>query len=88
VPTVARKDTGKMNVPSGPETPRRPPRPEAEAKLLKESITLLRKEASPGRKTLSGWPLLRIMMRTRADWAPFYWAPSGYGPNEDRGPSC
>jgi hypothetical protein len=41
----------------GPGTPRSPPRPEAEAKLLKESISLLRGEGAPGRKTLSGWPL-------------------------------
>jgi hypothetical protein len=50
-------------------------RPEAEAKLLKESISLLRGEPAPGRKTSLGWPLLRIMRRTRIDQAPFYWAP-------------
>jgi hypothetical protein len=33
-------------------SPRRPSRPEAEAKLLKESISLLRGEAAPGRKTV------------------------------------
>jgi hypothetical protein len=75
VPTVVRKDTGKMNVPSGPGTPRRSSRPEAEAKLLKESIGLPRTEVAPGRKTSSGWPLLRIMRRTREDQAPFFWAP-------------
>jgi hypothetical protein len=75
VPIVIRKDTGKMNVPNGPGTPRKPPRPEAEAEFLKESIGLLRREATPGRKTSSGWPLLRIMRRTRTDRAPFYWAP-------------
>jgi hypothetical protein len=48
VPTVIRKDTRKMNV---PETSRRPPRPEAEAELLKERNSLLREEAAPGRKT-------------------------------------
>jgi hypothetical protein len=52
-----------------------PPRPEAEAELLKESIGLPRAEVAPGRKTLLGWPLLRIMRRRRMDWAPFYWAP-------------
>jgi hypothetical protein len=29
---------------------------------------------APGRKTLSGWSLLRIIRRTRTDQAPFYWA--------------
>jgi hypothetical protein len=42
-----------------------PPRPEAEAKLLKESIGLLRGEVAPGRKILSGLTLLRIIRRTR-----------------------
>jgi hypothetical protein len=64
VPTVIRKDT-----------PRRPPRPEAKAKLLKENIGLLRGEVVPGRKTSLGWPLLRIKRRTRMDQVPFYWAP-------------
>jgi hypothetical protein len=72
--TAIKKDTGKMNVPNGPGTLRRPPRPEAEAKLLKESISLLRGEAAPGRKNSLDWPLLRIIRRTRMDWAPFYWA--------------
>jgi hypothetical protein len=43
--------TGKMNVPNGPGTPRRLPRPESEAEFLKESIGLLRGEVVPGRKT-------------------------------------
>jgi hypothetical protein len=75
VPTVVRKDTGKMNVPNGPGALRKPPRPEAEAKLLNESIGLLRGEAATGRKTSPSWPLLRIMRRTRMNWAPIYWAP-------------
>jgi hypothetical protein len=73
VPVVIRKDTGTMNVPNDLGTPRKSSRPEAEAELLKECIGLLRGEVAPGRKTSSGWPLLRIM-RTRTDWAPFYWA--------------
>jgi hypothetical protein len=47
--------------------PEATPRPEAEAELLKESISLLRGEATPGRKTSSNWPLLRILRRTRMD---------------------
>jgi hypothetical protein len=61
--------------PNGPGTPRRAPRPEAEAELLKESISQLREKVVPGRKTSSGWQLLRIMRRIRMDQAPFYWAP-------------
>jgi hypothetical protein len=64
-----------MNVLNGPGIPRRHSRPEAEDKLVKESIGLLRGELAPGRKTSLGWPLLRIMRRTRMDQAPFYWAP-------------
>jgi hypothetical protein len=51
---------------------RRPPSPEAEAELLKESISLLRGEVALGRKTSLYWPLLRIMRRTRMDQGPFY----------------
>jgi hypothetical protein len=86
VPTVIRKDTGKMNVPNAPGTPIRLPRPEAEAELLMESIGLFRGEAAPGRKTSLGWPLLRILRRTRMDRAPSTGAPGAYGPNEDREP--
>jgi hypothetical protein len=64
---IVRKDTGKMNVPNGPGTPTSPPRPEAEAKLLKEIISLLRGEVAPGRRTSLGWPLLRIVRQTRTD---------------------
>jgi hypothetical protein len=35
--------------------------------LLKEIIDLLREEVAPGNKTSLGWPLLRIMRRTRMD---------------------
>jgi hypothetical protein len=49
VPTIVRKDAGKMNAPNGSGTPRKSPRPEAEAELLKESISLLRGEVE--RKT-------------------------------------
>jgi hypothetical protein len=53
----------------------RTPQPEAEARLLKESIGLLKGEVAAERKTSSDWPLLRIMRRTRTDQAPFYWSP-------------
>jgi hypothetical protein len=74
---VVRKDSIKTNVPKGLGTLRKPPRPEAEAELLKESISLLKGEATPGRKISSCWPLLRIMRRIRMDQAPFYWASKG-----------
>jgi hypothetical protein len=74
-PIVVKKDTGKMNAPNGPGTLKRPPRPEAGAKLLKKSISLLRGKAAPGRKISSGWSLLSIVRRTRAGKAPFYWVP-------------
>jgi hypothetical protein len=64
-----------MNVPTGPGTSRKHPLPEAEAELLKESIGVLRGEVVPGRRTVSGWPLLRIVRRTRTDWALFHWVP-------------
>jgi hypothetical protein len=51
-PTVVKKDTGKINTPNGPGTPRRPHRPEAGAELLKESIGLLRGKVAPGKKGL------------------------------------
>jgi hypothetical protein len=45
--TVVRKDTGKVNVPDGSGNPRSPtPRLESEAKLLKDSIGLLRGEVA------------------------------------------
>jgi hypothetical protein len=80
VPTVIRKDTEKINVSNTPGTPRRPPRPEAEVKLLKESINLLRGEAAPEKKTSSDWPLLRIVRKTRMDQAPSYWVPRSLWP--------
>jgi hypothetical protein len=55
VPTVIRKGTGKMNVSNGPGIPRRLPRPEAEAKLLRESISLFAGRLVSMRKTLSDW---------------------------------
>jgi hypothetical protein len=51
------------------------PRPEAEAELLEESIGLFRGGMATGRKMLLEGPLLRIVRKTRTDWAPFYWAP-------------
>jgi hypothetical protein len=36
---VVRMDTGRMNIPNRPGTPKRPPRPEAEAELSRESIS-------------------------------------------------
>jgi hypothetical protein len=50
-----------MNIPNVPGTTRRPPRPEAEAEELKESIDLLMRETALGKKTSSGWPLLTFM---------------------------
>jgi hypothetical protein len=47
--TVIKKDTGKMNVPNGPGTPKRLLQPKAEAKLLKESISLLGEKRPLGR---------------------------------------
>jgi hypothetical protein len=49
VPTVIRKGNGRMNVPNRTGTPRRPPRPEAEARLLKENISPPTGEPVPGR---------------------------------------
>jgi hypothetical protein len=73
VPTVFKKDNGKMSVPKDQGTPRSPPptKPEAEDKLLKESISLLKGEAAPGRKMSLDWPLLRIVRRTRTEQTPF-----------------
>jgi hypothetical protein len=88
VPTVIRKDTGKINVLNGPGILRRLPRPEAETELLKESIGLLRGEEAPGRMTLSSWPILRTVRRTRMDQAHSAGSPRACGPNEDRGSSC
>jgi hypothetical protein len=56
-----------MNAPNGTRIPRTPPRPEAEAQVLKEIIGLLRGISAPGRKTSSGWPFLRIMRKIRVD---------------------
>jgi hypothetical protein len=42
-----------MNVPNSPRTPRSIPRSEAEVEMLKESISLLRGEGAPRKKTLS-----------------------------------
>jgi hypothetical protein len=50
VPTVIRKDTGRMNVPRGPGTPQKPPRVEAEARSSKENISPLVGEPTLGRK--------------------------------------
>jgi hypothetical protein len=47
VPTIVRKGTGRMNVPNRPGTPKRPPRPEAEARLLKENYQPTHMRASP-----------------------------------------
>jgi hypothetical protein len=76
VPTVIKKGTGKMNVPNRPGTPKRPPRLEAEAKLLKENISppTTGKPVS-GRIILSVWQAWKAIRTTRTDQAPFYWAP-------------
>jgi hypothetical protein len=75
----------KNECPQQPRDPRRPPRPEAE--LLKESIGLLRGEATPRRKTSFGWPLLRTMRKTSQTRLHSTGPPEAYGPNEDRRPS-
>jgi hypothetical protein len=75
VPTVVRNSTGRMNVPSGPGTPKRPPRPEAEARMSKENSSPPTGELAPGRKTLLDWQAWKAMRRTMTDQAPFYWAP-------------
>jgi hypothetical protein len=52
--------------------PEDPLRSEAEAELLKESISLLRgREVTSRRKLLSDWPLLTIVRRTKTDRSPF-----------------
>jgi hypothetical protein len=45
-----------MNVPNGPETPKSPPRPEAEAEFLRESISpsISWPEASPLEENIGG----------------------------------
>jgi hypothetical protein len=75
VPTVNRKGTIRMNVPNRPGTPKRPPRPEAEARLSKENISPPTGEPVPGRKTLLIWKAWKAIRRTRMDQASFYWAP-------------
>jgi hypothetical protein len=55
MPTVVRKGSGKMNVLNGPGTLRRPPRSEAEAKLLREDISLPVGRLAPVKNTLSDW---------------------------------
>jgi hypothetical protein len=65
VPTVIRKGTGRMNVPNGPGTPKRPPRPEAEARLSKKNISPPAREPATGRKMLSVWQAWKAMRRTR-----------------------
>jgi hypothetical protein len=50
MPTVVRKGTGRINVPNRSGTPKRPPRSEAEAKFLKENISLPAGEPASGGK--------------------------------------
>jgi hypothetical protein len=75
MPTVIKKDIGRMNVPSGPGTLKRPLRLEAGARSLKENISPLTGKSTSGRKTLSVWKAWKAMRRTRTNQAPFYWAP-------------
>jgi hypothetical protein len=70
--TVVRKDIGRMNVPSRPGIPKKPSRLEAEARLLKENISLPAGEPAPGRKTLLFWQAWKAMRKTRTEQAPFY----------------
>jgi hypothetical protein len=64
-----------MNIPNGPGTPRRSPRPEVEAKLFRESINLPVGRSVPGKKTSSSWLPWDTMRKTRTDQSPFYWTP-------------
>jgi hypothetical protein len=52
VPTVIRKDTGRMNVPNGPGTSKRPLKPEAETRLSKEHISPTTGEPASGMKNI------------------------------------
>jgi hypothetical protein len=69
-------------------TPEGFPRPEAEARLLKESIDLLRGEVAAGRKSSLDWPLLRIVRRIRTDQLHSTGSLEVYGLNEGRVLSC
>jgi hypothetical protein len=62
-----------MNIPNGPGTSKRPSGPEAEARLLRENISLPAVEPDPGTKTLSDQQVWKAMRRNRIDWVPFYW---------------
>jgi hypothetical protein len=75
VPTVIRKEIGRMNVRNGSETHKMPPRPEAEARLLKKNSSPPEGEPAPERKILSVWQDWKAMRRTRTDCVPFYEVP-------------
>jgi hypothetical protein len=82
MPIVTRMGTGRMNVPNRPQTPRRPLRPEAEAKMSRESITPPTGKQVPRRKTLSDWQPWKAIGQTRlCSTKP----PGPYGLNEDGG---
>jgi hypothetical protein len=67
LPTVIRKDTGKVNDLNVPGTPQNSPQTRGRGQVLKESISLLRGEEATGRKTSLSWSLLRNMRSTRMD---------------------
>jgi hypothetical protein len=54
-----------MNVPNGSGTPKRPSRPKAEARLLKENTSPPTGEPASGRKTLSVWQAWKAIKRTK-----------------------
>jgi hypothetical protein len=65
--------------------PKGPPGQRQGAKLLKESISLIKRKAAPGRKTSSHWPLSKIMWRTKVNQAHYAGFLGAYDLNEDRG---
>jgi hypothetical protein len=75
VPTVVRKDIGRMTVPSRLETPKKPGRLEAKARSLKENISPPTGDPAPRRKILSVWQAWKGMRKTKTNGAPFYWVP-------------
>jgi hypothetical protein len=72
VPTVVRKDNGRMNVPSKLESPKSPPRLKAEARWLRKGTSPPAGEPAHGRKILSVWQAWNAMRKTRIDWTPSY----------------
>jgi hypothetical protein len=70
VPTVVRKDTGKMNIPG---IARRPP-DQRQRPVVKGKYWPGQGRSGLWEEVIIGWPLLRIIRRTRMNQALFYWA--------------